>query len=165
MTPHFKKILVATDFSTASGNVIDYARLLSQRFGASLHVLHVIEDPLVAGGGTEVYVSALLALREELGREAQKRLAELEAVLPGIPVTIELLEGQPAQVIAKTAANREVDLIVMGTHGRSGVAHLLLGSVAERVVRIAPCPVLTVRAGSAEVPVRAAVAAEMAPAT
>jgi nucleotide-binding universal stress UspA family protein len=142
------RILVPTDFSTTSDAALDYANLLAERSGASLQLLHVIDDPFVTEGlAAEAYIAEAPMLRSAMLRDAQSRLAD-RAVLKqpgGARVDTEVLFGHGAKTIAEYAAERGVDLIVMGTHGRTGVAHLLLGSVAERVVRTASCPVLTVR--------------------
>ena len=165
MTPQFDAILVATDFSPTSGRAVEYARMLAHRFNASLHLLHVVEDPVVAAAWSEAYAVDVAALRERLKTDAETQMAEVARTLSDIAVTTEVLVGSPARVITMVAADREIGLIVMGTHGRSGVTHWLLGSVAERVVRTAPCPVLTVRDVAApEVALQPAVASHAAPA-
>jgi universal stress protein A len=162
MVPTFKTILVPTDFSPASARALEYAQLVAARFSASLHLLHVAEDP-VAAVGPEAYVVDLPALREQVVQDAERRLTQVAAPLSGVTVTTEVLIGSPARTIAKIAADRGADLIVMGTHGRGGLAHLLLGSVAERVIRMAPCPVLTVREHSASGPAAVAAAGKTEP--
>lgn len=142
--PGFKTIVVPTDFSPASERAIMHARELAERFGASVLLLHVVEDPYAAAAWSEAFL-AMPDIREPLRQEALKRLEEAASAFAGLPTTMEAVVGTPAATIVKAAADRSADLIVMGTHGRSGVAHLLLGSVAERVIRLAPCPVLTVR--------------------
>ena len=148
MQPVFKTILFATDFSPASALPLEYARSLALRFGATLHLVHVLEEPFPMG--SEVYVAELPEFRERRLRDAQQRLAEIMATLPGLDVTSTAVFGNPTRQIVKAAVDRACDLIVMGTHGRGPVTHLLMGSVAERVVRTAPCPVLTVRAALVE---------------
>lgn len=115
-----RRILVPTDFGQASDAALAQARELAAALGASLHLVHVVED----------------------AERADALAASLEAALGHQTA---LLSGPTARTIVEYAADRAFDLIVMGTHGRTGVAHLLLGSVAEQVVRTAPCPVLTVR--------------------
>ena len=111
--------------------------------------MHVVTDPTAVGMWTpEVYVPANAETQERLLREARERL---ERALPAdersrFAVTIDARLGDVAENILETARAQHVDLIVMGTHGRHGLAHLLLGSVAERVLRDAPCPVLTTHA-------------------
>jgi len=151
MTPRIRKILVPTDFSSPSDLALEYGKALADRFGASLHLLHVLEDPFIAGAwASEIYVADMPQLRASLRAEADKRLAR--ALSPAererYAVTTEVRVGSAAPAIREAAEEHGVDLIVMGTHGRSGMAHLLLGSVAERLVRLAPCPVLTVRGDS-----------------
>ena len=145
--PPAKRVLVPTDFSATADAALDYAYLVAERFGASIQLLHVLDDPFVTEGlAAEAYISEAPVLRSALLKEAQARLAHRTAPREqGIVVDGEVLFGYGAKTIAEYAKTRGTNLIVMGTHGRTGVAHLLLGSVAERLVRIAPCPVLTVR--------------------
>ena len=154
MSTSFTRILVPTDFSELSGVALEFGQELAERCGASLHLLHVIEDPLMAGAiPSEVYVPDVPALRAALVTDAEAQLAGLvpERVRDALRVTTEVQVGKAAAVICETAATTPCDLIVMGTHGRTGLRHLLLGSVAETVVRTAPCPVFTVKA-TAHVP-------------
>jgi universal stress protein A len=148
MKPDIRRILVPIDFSPASDRALSYARALSEEFGASLQLLHVIEDRLMTGPWpAEVYLGELPKLREDLVKEAERRMqASLESLTTGgIQATGEVLIGGPSHVIIDQATVGDVDLIVMGTHGRTGITHLLIGSVAERVIRHAPCPVFVVR--------------------
>jgi universal stress protein A len=152
MARTFTRILVPTDFSEYSDAALDYARSLADTFGASLHLLHVFEDPYVTAGAFsgETYLALPGDLRETMTADAKKQLA---ARLPGTEAstrqaTSEVLMGGAARTIVDYAAAEQIDLIVMGTHGRTGLLHLLIGSVAERVVRTAPCPVLTVHAAA-----------------
>jgi len=142
------RILVPTDFSAASDAALTYARSLARRFGASINLVHVFEDPFTSGAfvgdGT---VTMPLDLRQSLERMALEQLAVRHAEhLGSLPLSsTDLLIGPIAKRIVEHAEKTHADLIVMGTHGRSGVSHLLLGSVAEKVVRTAKCPVLTAR--------------------
>jgi nucleotide-binding universal stress UspA family protein len=144
----FTRILVPTDFSDPSDAALDYARALADKFGGSLHLLHVIE-PVYARGAfsNEVYIGAAPGAYELLATDAQAKLAD--RVLPSdrtrYGTTTEVITGLSAETIVEYAADHHIDLIVMGTHGRTGLAHLVMGSVAEHVVRRALCPVLTVR--------------------
>jgi len=149
----YSRILVPTDFSPTSDAALEHARALARAFGAELQLVHVFEDPLLSGAITaEAYVPEAPEVREALMNEAQARLAH--RIRPedqdALRATGEIITGSPASAIADHAARVGASLIVMGTHGRGGVAHLLLGSVAERVVRTARCPVLTVRGPAAE---------------
>jgi nucleotide-binding universal stress UspA family protein len=144
----FTRILVPTDFSGPSDAALEYARALAARFHASLQLLHVVESPFVASPlGNEAFIADLPAVQTALFDDAKARLAHRAAAARpgGPPITTEIVTGTTAMAILEVARDRHVDLIVMGTHGREGMAHLLMGSVAEKVVRSAPCPVLTVR--------------------
>lgn len=143
-----KKVLVATDFSEASDAALRYGRALAGAFGASLDVLHVVEDLFASAWGAETYAASAPELQDQMERQASLQLDKLvtdddRRQLQAKPV---LVSGRSAfPEIVKYAERENVDLIVLGTHGRGAIAHLLLGSVAENVVRRAPCPVLTVR--------------------
>ena len=142
-----KSVLVPTDFSDASETALTYGRGLAEAFGASLHLVHVMEDLLAHAWAAEVYVAAVPNLREEIERESRQRLSAMlpEADRERLRAEIALLSGNPFIEIIRYAKAHDIDLIVMGTHGRGPIAHMLLGSVAEKVVRKSPCPVLTVR--------------------
>jgi len=137
-------ILVPTDFSDQSQLALEYAASLREKFPAHVTLLHVIEPFL--GYGTEL---SIIPPNVDIDREgaAENRLKELAAAFDGEPPVKTLcLRGQPWRMICDWAGENKVDLIIMPTHGYSGLLHLWLGSVAERVVQKAPCPVLTVRA-------------------
>jgi nucleotide-binding universal stress UspA family protein len=142
-----KHILVATDFDEAADAALAYGRTLARTFGATLHVLHVADDVYMRLGG-DSYASVLPDLQRDIEKAASDRL---DAVLVDndpnpLPVKkVVITSAATAMAITEYAREAKIDLIVMGTHGRGGVAHVLMGSVAERVVRTAPCPVLTVR--------------------
>ena len=142
-----KRILVPMDFSPPSDAALEYARSVALRYGGSLHLLHVAEDPYRAFYSAEVYVPAVEGLREEILSDTAGRLKDRlrPSDVTELHATADSIIGTPAGSIVEYAAGHGIDLIVMGTHGRGGMSHLLMGSVAERVVRTAPCPVLTVR--------------------
>ena len=142
-----RTILVPTDFSEASEAALKYGKEMARVFGASLHVVHVMDDLLAHAWSAEVYVASMPNLREEIEHEATGRLAALvsDDERQGLRVSTAIVAGNPFLEIVRYAKTNEIDLIVIGTHGRGPVAHMLLGSVAEKVVRKAPCPVLTVR--------------------
>jgi nucleotide-binding universal stress UspA family protein len=142
-----KTVLVPTDFSEASESALRYGKAMAEAFGASLHVVHVMEDLLAHAWAAEVYVSSMPQLRDEIEKESRQRLGALlaDAEQKTLRAETALLAGNPFLEIIRYAKAHEVDLIVMGTHGRGPIAHMLLGSVAEKVVRKSPCPVLTVR--------------------
>jgi universal stress protein A len=143
-----KNVLVATDFSEASDAALRYGREFASRFGATLHVLHVTENVAIPSIGADGFAAMAPELQDEVEEAARVRLAAAltDSDRSG-PVTrpVVMTAGSPALVIVDYAKRNEIDVIVMGTHGRGALEHLLMGSVAERVVRLAPCPVLTVR--------------------
>jgi nucleotide-binding universal stress UspA family protein len=143
-----KKVLVATDFGSASESALRYAQALARGFGADLHVLHVVENILsraMDGYGYAAISPEVQADIERAGRNQTEALLSDEdrRELQAIAATV--TSNSPADAIAEYARKNGIDLIVMGTHGRGTIAHVFMGNVAERVVRIAPCPVLTVR--------------------
>ena len=162
MAGRFTHILVPTDFNPASDVALEYVRDLALKFDARLSLLHVVTDPRATGVWTpDVYVPASQEMRERFLREAHRRLVDILSPedRARFSVTLEARIGAVAPAILDYAVDRNVDLIVMGTHGRRGLTHILLGSVAEHLVRTAPCPVLTVHAARE---VRADAAAERA---
>jgi universal stress protein A len=142
-----KRMLVPTDFSPASDIAFNYAVDMAVRQGSTMHLLHVIDDASFATAYPDGFYVELPGLRAQLTEDATRRLQEMATRCASADVlaTIDVAVGRPARVVTETAKAQGTDLIVMGTHGRSGFAHLVLGSVAESVVRTAPCAVLTVR--------------------
>jgi nucleotide-binding universal stress UspA family protein len=143
-----KRILYATDYSKASARALDEAVNLAKQNNAELRIVHVIEPvtPYVTGedfGGAELYVR----LEETTMRDAQASMKKLMQRLErlGVKAKSLLLKGTPHEQIVKAAKSRKTDMIVLGTHGRTGLSKLFLGSVAGRVVSTAHCPVVTVR--------------------
>jgi nucleotide-binding universal stress UspA family protein len=146
MNPTISRILVPVDFSAHTTLAIHYASMLSLKTGASIHLLHVIEPISAMAFGGEMYIPDLVEVYAEIINDAERRMANAKALVPDtITVTTGIRTGHPASIIVGTAADQRTDLIVMGSHGRTGLVHLLLGSVAEKVTRLASCPVLTVR--------------------
>jgi nucleotide-binding universal stress UspA family protein len=149
MAATIRHILVPTDFSPGSDAALAWARDLAEQYAARLSLLHVVTDPRAVGILTpEVYVPAVPETQQRLLRAARERL---ERALPAeehtrFGLTVDARIGNVAETILATAREQKVDLIVMGTHGRHGLAHLLLGSVAEEVLRNATCAVLTTHA-------------------
>jgi nucleotide-binding universal stress UspA family protein len=142
------RILMATDFSAYSKEALDYAVHLAKVLAADLYLLHVYEAPLFVPSGVS------LSMRPEVrqwildvkGEETKKLQTLAEEVRHlGAKVHPIFKEGAPFMEILKTAEEIPADLIVLGTHGRTGLSHVLMGSVAERVVRKSACPVFTVR--------------------
>jgi nucleotide-binding universal stress UspA family protein len=141
-----KNVMVATDFGKAADAALRYGRELAGRFGATLHLVHVVEASYV-GFGVETYVPPLPDVDGEPEESARRRLNSLIESAGNGPRTIAavLPSTVPSVAIIDYARDHDIDLVVMGTHGRGALAHLVMGSVAERVVREAPCPVLTMK--------------------
>lgn len=143
----FRKILVPTDFSETAGTALYYAKQLAHQFDAELHLLHVCEDPMRLAGWPVLVTTPAPEVGEEVAvlREELTNLLASDDRTP-LKAEVHLIIGQPTGLaISRYAAEHEFELIVMGTHGRGPITHALMGSVAESVVRSAPCPVLTIR--------------------
>jgi nucleotide-binding universal stress UspA family protein len=140
-----KTILFPTDFSTASDAALVHATALAKASGAALLIAHVEEPPLAYGGGELYY-----GLPEPDSSRIQEMLESVRPADPTVPFTHRLTMGDPAGEIVRLAADEDAEMIVLGTHGRSGLARVLMGSVAESVVRRALCPVLVYRETSAK---------------
>jgi nucleotide-binding universal stress UspA family protein len=143
-----KNILVPVDFGPASEVALDYGASLARTFHATLHVLHAVVDVVPISPVPSVYGGEPAGVFVHLEGDAHTRLRTLLADAPAFPTkTIDAVvrSVSPANAIVTYANDHAIDFIVMGTHGRGAVAHFLLGSVTESVVRAAPCPVLTVR--------------------
>ncbi|QDU29686.1 Putative universal stress protein [Anatilimnocola aggregata] len=136
-----KKILLPVDFSTAGEAALKMATMLARDGGGTLIILHVEEPPMAYGGG-ELYYGLVEPDRTELSR----MLHEIKPSDPSIPVVYRLVTGDPATSVVQAAEEEGVDFIVVGSHGRTGLGRLLMGSVAESIVRHAKCPVVTVKA-------------------
>lgn len=146
----FKKILFPTDFSEGSAVAVPYVRDLAEKYGARVYVLHVLYDVAKASGWyvptidmEKFYTELRKSAEEEIGKFVSKNLGGLGEVETAV------VTGMPSDKIISFVEENGMDLVVMGTHGRSGINMVLFGSTASKVVRHAPCPVLTVR-----VPVR-----------
>jgi len=171
----FKHVLVPTDFSEPGNYAVRYAMQETALRGAKVTLLHVQQS---SSAGTEIYyVSGPVGSGLEAGYDivaggrlgtapaaeptvvrhdlVEEALTKLRNLVPGSfpgEWAVEIAEGRPADAIVRLAQERAVDLIVMATHGRTGFEHVLIGSVAEKVVRLAPCPVLTVKLAQASDP-------------
>lgn len=142
-----RRILVPTDFSDPADAALRYGRAFAEEFGSTLHLLHVVPEPYIYPWGTEISTMPLVDLltqSETQAAERLKHLAEDTGALKGRIKTATAI-GTPVDRILQYIADEGIDLVVMGTHGRGAVGHLLLGSVAERIVRRSPSPVLTVK--------------------
>jgi nucleotide-binding universal stress UspA family protein len=142
-----RTILAPTDFSPHAATAVRYACGLAERLGAALHLLHVLTE--VVPMGPDPMVAAVLPPEFYQESEAESLRALETLVDPGWgrPAAIECAVrwGSPVEVIVEHSRTHHIDLLVIATHGRTGLSHVLLGSVAERIVREAPCPVLTLR--------------------
>jgi nucleotide-binding universal stress UspA family protein len=142
-----KNVLVATDFGEASDAALMYGRDLARSYGARLYVLHVTDD-FLARYALEAYPPFGPDVQHDIDEQAQNRLdsqiSDEDRVQLRVRTAVRTSPATAAAIV-DFANEANVDLIVMGTHGRGPVSHLFVGSVAERVVRTAPCPVLTVR--------------------
>jgi nucleotide-binding universal stress UspA family protein len=143
----WKRICCPIDFSDASRAAMEVAADLARRHGAELVLLHAYPIPGYTFPDGSVVASP--KMMQELAEQAQRHLdewrADAERLLQGPRVSVEKAIGEPASEIVSYAKESGVDLLVLGTHGRTGLEHALMGSIAERVVRRAHCPVLTVR--------------------
>ena len=142
-----RRSLFPTDFSDNARAALPYACAFAEQFGAELHILNVMYEMAQVMPEAGAFLTTPVSNIDEVRESAERALAKLpgsewEKVGNVVQATV---PGTPFLEIIRYAKEHDVDLIVMGTHGRSGLAHVLLGSVAERVVRKAPCPVLSVR--------------------
>ena len=150
MANTIKRILVPVDFSAASRAALWRATELATALGATVDLLHVVDVPKPQRMAAEFYVPVPLEYLKHVKSQTADHLRDwLDTANVPSSAPREIAEGKPYVEIVKYARDRGIDLIVMGTHGRGGMSHLLLGSVADKVVRTAPCPVMTVRAEGA----------------
>jgi nucleotide-binding universal stress UspA family protein len=148
----FKHILIPTDFSESANKAIDYALPIAKQFQSRLSLIHVYE-PIIYYADAPIGMPDVVEIEQNIRTSAEDSLRLIvdqhikprEAEYGPIAVERILVQGKPYLEILRAAFERRVDLIVLSTHGRSGLEHILMGSVTEKVVRKAPCPVLTVR--------------------
>ena len=143
---HLKKVMFPTDFSEFSIRVLPCAVALCRMFGARLHLTHIAEPPMFM---PEMLPQSAVELEAEQRDSATKQLEEIAKTVDGVGVDIDVRTGLPHRLIAEIVDEGSADLVVIPTHGRSGLRHMFFGSVAEKVVRSAPCPVMTIRPGLA----------------
>lgn len=141
-------ILVPTDFSAGSEEAVGYAYDLARGLGAKLHILHVLENPFAPGAFMEMYAPPPAEYYEDIEHQAETRLRntltpEQQEQVDGVFST---RLGVPAmEILDRLGEEPRIDLVVMATHGRGGVARMVMGSVTDKIVRSSPCPVLTLR--------------------
>lgn len=135
-----RKIIFPTDFSHTGDAALRLATSLAREHQATLLIVHVEEPPAAYGGGEMYY-----GMPDPVTEDLQKMLSEISPTDAQVPHEHRLITGDPATAIARLAEEENAEMIVMGTHGRTGLLRLLMGSVAEAVVRRAPCPVLTLK--------------------
>ena len=140
-----KTILVPTDFSECSEAAVKYGFALANAFGATAHLLNVVQDPYTLPWAADAFAAPVGDMLTDWEAQARRRLTESLPAASASRAVVATRVGSPYLEIAHYASQHCIDLIVLGTHGRGPLGHMLLGSVAERVVRTAPCPVLTVR--------------------
>lgn len=152
--PAIRRILVPVDFSPPSKAALEYANFLAASFGAAVHVLHVWEPPGYVGPDTLAFAPFPAGRPgwEQTRRDALHEMEHFVGSHPGSPA-LRVEAGEPSDLILHVAREGDFDLIVMGTQGRTGLARLLIGSVADAVLRRATCPVLTIRT-AARMPAR-----------
>jgi universal stress protein A len=145
MNISIRRVLFTTDFSAPAHSAQDYAVTLARQLGSELHVLHIVSEPLPLPGPHGTWIRPEDAL-PGLVKEAEKQLAGTmaAALTEELKFVCAVRVGDSVREIIKYSDENEIDLIVIGTHGRTGLSHLLIGSVAEKLVRMATCPVLTI---------------------
>lgn len=147
-----RRICVPTDFSDPADWALRYGAQLAKTFSAELHLLHVLQDFAMIVSDPEFAATAVTVgdflqnMEKEAGTNLEKVASQewLQAI-GQLKLTKAVRNGTPAEEICRYACKHDIDLLICGTHGRTGIKHLLLGSVAERLIRVSPCPVLTVR--------------------
>jgi len=141
-----KKVLVPTDFSDSARHALTYGISFAKEYGAELVLLHVVEN-LTVGYASDLFPVPMAEVFQEISGYAKAELARLGEEARGRGVTVQelVVQGKPSVEIIRFAAENQVDMIVLGTHGKGVLDQALFGSTTERVVRRAPCPVLTVR--------------------
>jgi nucleotide-binding universal stress UspA family protein len=146
----WKTILVPHDFSSSANHALAVARDEAKAHGSKILVLHVIELPTQLGVDSMLMpetTGAPISVKDYAVRQAEAHLTDLAQRLAkdGAAITSFIRIGKPTDEILKFASENAVDLLIMGTHGRTGLAHMLLGSVTERIIRTSTAPVLTIR--------------------
>jgi len=140
------KLLVPTDFSESARHALTYGTSFAKEYGAELTLLHVVEN-LTVGYASDLFPVPMAEVFQEISGYAKAELAKLAEVAreKGVTVVEQVAQGKPSAEIIRFAQEQKIDMIVLGTHGKGMLDQALFGSTTERVVRRAPCPVLTVR--------------------
>lgn len=145
MNVSIRRILIPTDFSEPASEAKEYAMAMADRLGAELHLLHVVVPPVIPfPDSTTSWTMPATGLKSEVEAAKQQLSNEIAAWSEERRVVSSVVTGFAVEEIVKYAEEHEIDLIIAGTHGLTGISHLLIGSVAEKLVRVATCPVLTV---------------------
>lgn len=146
-----KRVLVPTDFSDSARHAFTYGVSFAKEYGAELHLLHVVEN-ITVGYASDLFPVPMAEVFQEISGYAKAELGKLgeEARGRGVTAHEHVIQGKPSSEIVRFAAENAVDMIVLGTHGKGMLDQALFGSTTERVVRRAPCPVLTVRTAEHE---------------
>lgn len=140
----YDRILLPTDGSEGMDAVIEHAVELARNHGSTIHALHVVDTATMSRMPMETSWETVSGMLHDEGKRA---LEAVRSSADGVPIEESISEGAPSKEIVEYAETNDIDLIVMGTHGRGGLNRLLLGSVAERVIRTAPVPVTTIKVG------------------
>lgn len=142
----FSKILVPVDFSEYTDDIVKYATEIAQKFGSAIHLIHVIPN-MDYFTPYESFMAAenMVTVQKGVEAEVQQDIEKVASTIVGIPVTKAIRTGVSFVEIIEYVKSEHIDLVIMATHGRGGLEHIIIGSVAEKVVRKSPCPVLTIR--------------------
>lgn len=142
----FSRILVPIDFSEYTPDILTYSTEIAQKFSSTIHLIHVIPN-MGYFAPYESFMAAenIVAVQKGVESEVERDLAEVAKKITGIPVTRAVRRGVSFVEIVEYVKTEGIDLVIMATHGRGGLEHIIIGSAAEKVVRKSPCPVLTIR--------------------
>lgn len=142
----FSKILVPVDFSEYTDDIIKYSVEIAEKFNSTIHLIHVIPN-MDYFTPYESFMAAenMVTVQKGVEAEVQRDIEKVAGTIKGIPVTKVVRTGVSFVEIVEYVRSEHIDLVIMATHGRGGLEHIIIGSVAEKVVRKSPCPVLTIR--------------------
>ena len=149
MKASIQHVLVPTNFGAASANAIAYAASIARSAGARLHLVHVLEQPFTTSGPYQFHLGDTPARRERRYQEALAELKRLAAFVYGIEVSVEVRDGGLIESTTNAALDYGANLIVVGTYRHGGLKQLITGSIVDRLLKVAPCPVLAVGSGRA----------------